>query len=236
LGAASLWGLVYQRVRSLTLPAPALFFKVSVSRCLPKLIDQRSTFSSSSLFQRPTSAFSTPSCSIRMIYISLYTFTVTHGRARLLYELDTSHLDPQPHRASAKYPRPNDEQCLRIPTCSGESSVDRPVPIPSGGSGLPRRCRGPRRKGLPPIRPSLFLRLDSSESILHHVRVSASRKSQRRKNPIPQVKMRPFCTILVQCKSFRCNTCKPPRMCCRQRTCTMLKFCRCNTYRKHGGG
>src|SRR5260370_35720035 len=37
-------------------------------------------------------------------------------------------------------------------------------------------------------------------------------------------------------KFFRCNSCRPSRMCCRQRTCTMLKSFRCNTYKKAGGG
>ncbi len=45
-----------------------------------------------------------------------------------------------------------------------------------------------------------------------------------------------MCTILVQYKSFRCNTSGPPRMCCKQRTCAILKSRRCNTYKKHGGG
>src|SRR5229473_4495649 len=43
------------------------------------------------------------------------------------------------------------------------------------------------------------------------------------------------CTILVQCKSFRCNTSEPPPMCCKQRTCTIPKSFRCNTYKKHRG-
>src|SRR5260370_326937 len=36
-------------------------------------------------------------------------------------------------------------------------------------------------------------------------------------------------------KSFRCNTSLPPHMCCRQRTCAILKSFRCNTYKKIGG-
>src|SRR5260370_23204842 len=44
------------------------------------------------------------------------------------------------------------------------------------------------------------------------------------------------CTILVQRKPFRCNTYGPPRMCCKQKTCAVLKSLRCNTYKKQGGG
>src|SRR5258708_35452050 len=44
------------------------------------------------------------------------------------------------------------------------------------------------------------------------------------------------CTILVQCKSFRCNTSEPPPMCCKQRTCAISKSFRCNTYKKPGRG
>ncbi len=44
-----------------------------------------------------------------------------------------------------------------------------------------------------------------------------------------------FCTILVQCKSFRCNTSEPPPMCCKQRTCAISKSRRCNTCKKHRG-
>src|SRR5882672_6580841 len=40
--------------------------------------------------------------------------------------------------------------------------------------------------------------------------------------------------ILLTPKFFRYNTCTPPRMCCKQRTCTVLKFFRCNTYKKQG--
>ena len=36
-------------------------------------------------------------------------------------------------------------------------------------------------------------------------------------------------------KFFRCNTSRPSRMCCKQRTCTILKPFRCNTYKKQGG-
>jgi len=37
-------------------------------------------------------------------------------------------------------------------------------------------------------------------------------------------------------KSFSSNTYRPPRKCCRQRTYTLVKPFRCNTYKKHGGG
>src|ERR1700694_940104 len=43
-----------------------------------------------------------------------------------------------------------------------------------------------------------------------------------------------MCTILVQYKSFRCNTYVPPRMCCKQKTCAILKSFRCNIYKKQG--
>src|SRR5712692_10909067 len=36
-------------------------------------------------------------------------------------------------------------------------------------------------------------------------------------------------------KSFSCNTYRPPRKCCKQRTYSLAKFFRCNTYKKHGG-
>jgi hypothetical protein len=36
-------------------------------------------------------------------------------------------------------------------------------------------------------------------------------------------------------KSFRCNTCSPPRKCCKQKTYRKSKSCRCNTYKKHRG-
>src|SRR5260370_41046100 len=49
-------------------------------------------------------------------------------------------------------------------------------------------------------------------------------------------KMLEDCTILVQSKSFRCNTSELPRMCCKQRTCATPKSLRCNTYKKPGGG
>src|SRR6266852_6863437 len=36
-------------------------------------------------------------------------------------------------------------------------------------------------------------------------------------------------------KSFRCNTYRPPRKCCKQKTYASAKSFRCNTYRKQGG-
>src|SRR6202140_5433110 len=41
--------------------------------------------------------------------------------------------------------------------------------------------------------------------------------------------------ILLTPKFIRCNTCKPPRICCKQRTCLMLKSFRCNIYKNEGG-
>src|SRR5712692_8475923 len=37
-------------------------------------------------------------------------------------------------------------------------------------------------------------------------------------------------------KSFRCNTYRPPRKCCKQKTYALAKPFRCNTYKKQGGG
>src|SRR5258708_25825687 len=37
-------------------------------------------------------------------------------------------------------------------------------------------------------------------------------------------------------KSFRCNTYRHPRKCCKQKTYGIAKPFRCNTYKKHGGG
>src|SRR5260370_29223420 len=54
--------------------------------------------------------------------------------------------------------------------------------------------------------------------------------------PFHAEKMLEDCTILVQSKSFRCNTSEPPPMCCKQRTCATPKSLRCNTYKKPGGG
>src|SRR5260370_28884247 len=53
--------------------------------------------------------------------------------------------------------------------------------------------------------------------------------------PFHAEKMLEDCTILVQSKSFRCNTSEIPRMCCKQRTCATPKSLRCNTYTKPGG-
>ncbi len=43
-----------------------------------------------------------------------------------------------------------------------------------------------------------------------------------------------FCTVLVQSKSFRCNTSEPPSKCCKQRTCATSKFFTCNIYKNTG--
>ena len=48
--------------------------------------------------------------------------------------------------------------------------------------------------------------------------------------------MRLFCTVLVQSKSFRCNTYGFPRKCCKQKTYGMAKSFRCNTYKNRGWG
>src|SRR5258708_4404771 len=53
--------------------------------------------------------------------------------------------------------------------------------------------------------------------------------------PFSQAEMGPFCTILVQSKSFKCNTSELPSMCCKQRTCGTPKSFTCNTYKKHRG-
>jgi hypothetical protein len=37
-------------------------------------------------------------------------------------------------------------------------------------------------------------------------------------------------------KSFRCNTCRQPRKCCKQKTYGKPNSCRCNTYKKAGVG
>ena len=42
--------------------------------------------------------------------------------------------------------------------------------------------------------------------------------------------------VCYRLKSFACNTCGPPRKCCKQKTYGQAKPFRCNTYRKHGGG
>src|SRR5712692_6909892 len=44
------------------------------------------------------------------------------------------------------------------------------------------------------------------------------------------------CTVLVQRKSFSCNTYGSPRKYCKQRTYGMAKSFRCNIYKKQGGG
>ena len=87
-----------------------------------------------------------------------------------------------------------------------------------------------------PRRPSLYLPLQSSESFLQHLCAPFACRTWRCESPFPQVEMRPFCTIFVQSKSFRCNTSEPPPMCCKQRTCAKHKSRRCNAYKKQGVG
>ncbi len=100
-------------------------------------------------------------------------------------------------------------------------------------SGRLRPCwKGPFSE----IRPSLYLPLDSSKLFSQHFRAPFACRTWRCGNPFPQAEMGIFCTILVQCKSFRCNTSGPPRMCCKQRTCAIPKSRRCNTYKKQGVG
>src|ERR1700682_479974 len=45
-----------------------------------------------------------------------------------------------------------------------------------------------------------------------------------------------LCTVLVQYKSFSCNTYGPPRKCCKQKTYGLAKSFRCNIYKIPGGG
>ena len=105
---------------------------------------------------------------------------------------------------------------------------------------LPQSCRkgsDPVRKGFfSAIRPSLFLPLDSSEPLFQGPCTSIVCRSRRCDCRFPLAEISLFCTILVQCKSFRCNTSEPPRMCCKQRTCAISKSRRCNTYKKQGVG
>jgi hypothetical protein len=105
------------------------------------------------------------------------------------------------------------------------SRVDRPVPISLEKSWLSSQ-----------IHSAFLLPLDSSKSLLQHLRAPFACRTWRCESPFPQAEMGTFCTILVQCKSFRCNTSGPPRMCCKQRTCAMSKSRRCNTYKNTGGG
>ena len=136
----------------------------------------------------------------------------------LLYELDASHLVWPSRRAYVKDARPG-----------RASRVDRPVPILSG------RFRPCRRGLFSGIRPSLFSPQDFPESSLQQLRASFAQRSSRCESTLPRVEMGLFCTILVQSKSFRCNTSKLPPMCCKQRTCATPKSFRCNIYKKHRG-
>ncbi len=54
--------------------------------------------------------------------------------------------------------------------------------------------------------------------------------------PFHPKKMLEDCTILVQSKPFKCNTCEPAPICCRQRTYEIPKSFSCNTYKKLGEG
>src|SRR5260370_26787184 len=143
--------------------------------------------------------------------------TVSACPAPLLYELVASHIHRPPSRVSI-----NDAHPERA------SRVDRPVPISSGSF---RPCR----KGLSPIRPSLYLAARLLRVPSSAPREPSAHRSGRCESPFPPAEMGLFCTVLVQCKSFRCNTSGPPRMCCKQRTCATPKFFTCNTYKKHRG-
>jgi len=126
-----------------------------------------------------------------------------------------------------------------IGTCATHLSRMRSLSEHPRATDLPRSYPGsfrPGRKGLSPIRLFLLLPLDSSNSFLHGLRASFASRSWRCENSFPQLEVGLFCTILVQSKSFRCNTSEPPPMCCKQRTCAIPKSRRCNTYKKHRGG
>jgi len=46
----------------------------------------------------------------------------------------------------------------------------------------------------------------------------------------------PFSPAVRHHKSFSCNTYESPRKCCKQKTYSLAKPFRCNTYKKHRGG
>jgi len=127
--------------------------------------------------------------------------------ATLLYELDTCHLERQPRPASFRDRRPE-----------RASRVDRPVPISSGSF---RPCW----KGLSPIRSSLSLPLDSSNSFLHGLRASFASRSWRCENSFPQVENGPFSAqFWCNVSPFRINTSKSVS---KQMTLTTFRM---NTY------
>jgi len=125
-----------------------------------------------------------------------------------------------------------------IGTCATHLSRMRSLSEHPRATDLPRSYPGsfrPGRKGLSPIRLFLLLPLDSSNSFLRGLRASFASRSWRCENSFPQLEVGLFCTILVQSKSFRCNTSEPPPMCCIKRTCAISKSRRCNTYKKQRG-
>jgi len=87
----------------------------------------------------------------------------------------------------------------------------------------------------PGSRLSLFSPQDCPKSFPQQLRASFAQRSSGCESPLPRVEMGLFCTILVQSKSFRCNTSELPPMCCKQRTCATPKSFRCNIYKKHWG-
>ena len=52
-----------------------------------------------------------------------------------------------------------------------------------------------------------------------------------RRSGLPDV---PVCARFNPYKSFSCNTYRPPRKCCKQKTYGFAKSFRCNTYKKQG--
>src|SRR5216683_7664243 len=55
------------------------------------------------------------------------------------------------------------------------------------------------------------------------------------RSPVLRKKSNSVSVVVLTSKSFRCNTYWPPPMCCKQRSYAILKFFRCNTYKKEGG-
>ena len=101
-----------------------------------------------------------------------------------------------------------------IGTCATHLSRMRSLSEHPRATDLPRSYPGsfrPGRKGLSPIRLFLLLPLDSSNSFLHGLRAPFASRSWRCENSFPQLEVGLFCTVLVQSKSFRCNTYKKQR-------------------------